>query len=87
MSNNFLALTGYSYLTNPWWCMPFETLECFTVSLLGTAAVRYIDVLATPNTITTLQGMEMGIHHGIGSLPLLVLFHHTFMVSFFMHII
>ncbi|KAK3883647.1 hypothetical protein Pcinc_012057 [Petrolisthes cinctipes] len=61
-----IRMIGYSYLTNPWWCMPFETLECFTVSLLGTAAVLYTDVLATPNTIATLQGMAMGIHHGIG---------------------
>ncbi|XP_076031168.1 major facilitator superfamily domain-containing protein 6-like [Oratosquilla oratoria] len=57
---------GYSGIYNPWWCMPFEALECFTVSLMSTAAVAYAAHLATPSTLVTLQGMYGGIHYGVG---------------------
>ncbi|XP_042222971.1 major facilitator superfamily domain-containing protein 6-like [Homarus americanus] len=61
-----IRMMGYSFLTNPWWCMPFEALECFTVSLMGTAAVSYAAELSTPATIATLQGVYGGIHYGVG---------------------
>ncbi|XP_069194850.1 major facilitator superfamily domain-containing protein 6 [Procambarus clarkii] len=61
-----VRMIGYSFLTNPWWCMPFEALECFTVSLMETAAVSYADDLSTPSTIATLQGLYGGIHYGCG---------------------
>lgn len=57
---------GYSFITNPWWSMPFEALECFTVSLMSAAAVSYAADLATPSTLATLQGMYGGIYYGVG---------------------
>lgn len=62
----FVRMIGYSFLTNPWWCMPFEMLECFTVSLLSAAAVSYAADLATPATLATLQGVYGGLHYGVG---------------------
>ncbi|XP_063872260.1 major facilitator superfamily domain-containing protein 6-B-like [Scylla paramamosain] len=59
-------MLGYSFITNPWWCMPFEALECFTVSLMSAAAVSYAADLATPATLATLQGLYGGIYHGVG---------------------
>ncbi|MPC09824.1 Major facilitator superfamily domain-containing protein 6 [Portunus trituberculatus] len=61
-----VRMLGYSFITNPWWCMPFEALECFTVSLMSAAAVSYAADLATPATLTTLQGLYGGIYHGVG---------------------
>lgn len=46
--------------------MPFEALECFTVSLMSAAAVSYAADLATPSTLATLQGMYGGLHYGVG---------------------
>ncbi|XP_068213541.1 LOW QUALITY PROTEIN: major facilitator superfamily domain-containing protein 6-A-like [Palaemon carinicauda] len=62
----FIRMIGYSFLTSPWWCMPFESLECFTVSLLGAAAVSYAAELSTPATLATLQGVYGGLHYGVG---------------------
>lgn len=61
-----IRMMGYSFINNPWWCMPFEALECFTVSLMGAAAVSYAADLSTPATIATLQGVYGGIHYGVG---------------------
>ncbi|KAA0185186.1 hypothetical protein HAZT_HAZT007759, partial [Hyalella azteca] len=48
---------GYSLIYNPWLCMPFEALECFTVALLITAAISYTADLSSPTTTATLQGL------------------------------
>lgn len=61
-----IRMLGYSFITNPWWVMPFEALECFTVSLMGAAAVSYAAALSTPSTLATLQGVYGGIHFGVG---------------------
>lgn len=61
-----IRMMGYSFITNPWWSMPFEALECFTVSLMSAAAVSYAADLATPSTLATLQGMYGGIYYGVG---------------------
>ncbi|CAL4196991.1 unnamed protein product [Meganyctiphanes norvegica] len=61
-----IRMLGYSFISNPWWAMPFELLECFTNSLLGTAAASYAGDMATPGTIATLQGLYGGLHHGVG---------------------
>lgn len=61
---------GYSFINDPWWCMPYEALECFTVSLMSAAAVSYAADLATPSTLATLQGMYGGLHYGVGEYTL-----------------
>ncbi|KAK4325539.1 hypothetical protein Pmani_003886 [Petrolisthes manimaculis] len=61
-----LRFVGYSFITSPWWCMPLETLECMTVALLMTTAVSYAAELATPATLATLQGVNGGVHYGVG---------------------
>lgn len=53
--------------------MPFEALECFTVSLMSAAAVSYAAELATPSTLATLQGMYGGLHYGVGKCVLHIL--------------
>ncbi|KAF2367900.1 Major facilitator superfamily associated domain [Trinorchestia longiramus] len=61
-----IRFIGYSLIYNPWMCMPFEALECFTVALLITAAITYTAELSTPTTTATLQGLMGGLHHGVG---------------------
>ncbi|XP_045105276.1 major facilitator superfamily domain-containing protein 6-A-like isoform X2 [Portunus trituberculatus] len=61
-----VRLVGYSFITNPWWSIPFEALECFTVSLKTAAAVSYATELATSSTLATLQGLHGGLYHGVG---------------------
>ncbi|XP_076033207.1 major facilitator superfamily domain-containing protein 6-like [Oratosquilla oratoria] len=61
-----LRMLGYSFLTSAWWSMPFEALECFTVSLMYAASTTYAAKLATPATLATMQGLYGGLHHGVG---------------------
>ncbi|XP_076055133.1 uncharacterized protein LOC143033512 [Oratosquilla oratoria] len=62
-----IRLLGCSWITNPWQVMPFEALECFSVSLKVAAATTYAGILATPATVATLQGLHSGLHYGVGN--------------------
>ncbi|KAL7638052.1 UNVERIFIED_CONTAM: hypothetical protein RMT77_011677 [Armadillidium vulgare] len=67
-----IRLVGYSLITNPWWVMPFEGMECFTTALFTVAQVSYAASLSTPSTLVSLQTLMMGFLHivgrGVGSL-------------------
>ncbi|KAB7499375.1 hypothetical protein Anas_02313 [Armadillidium nasatum] len=53
-------------ISSPWWAMPFEALECVTVSLMVVSFVSYAAVLSSPTTVVTLQGMYGGLYNGVG---------------------
>ncbi|KAL7638054.1 UNVERIFIED_CONTAM: hypothetical protein RMT77_011679 [Armadillidium vulgare] len=61
-----VRLLGYTFIPGPWWAMPFEALECATVSLMVVSFMSYASVLSTPATIVTLQGMYGGLYNGVG---------------------
>ena len=48
--------------------MPFEALECFTVSLMSTTSTSYVGYLSSQSTVATMQGLQGGLHHGVGKL-------------------
>ncbi|RXG53163.1 Major facilitator superfamily domain-containing protein 6-A [Armadillidium vulgare] len=56
----------YTLISSPWWAMPFEALECVTVSLMVVSFMSYASVLSTPATVVTLQGMYGGLYNGVG---------------------
>ncbi|RXG51871.1 Major facilitator superfamily domain-containing protein 6-A [Armadillidium vulgare] len=61
-----VRLLGYTFIPGPWWAMPFEALECATVSLMVVSFMSYASVLSTPATVVTLQGMYGGLYNGVG---------------------
>lgn len=65
---SFVILTGYTFISSPWWVMPFEAMECATVSLMVVAFMSYASVLSTSSTVVTLQGMYGGLYNGVGEL-------------------
>ncbi|KAB7505011.1 Major facilitator superfamily domain-containing protein 6 [Armadillidium nasatum] len=61
-----VRLLGYTFIKSPWWAMPFEAMECATVSLMVVSFMSYASALSTPATIVTLQGMYGGLYNGVG---------------------
>ncbi|XP_042873043.1 uncharacterized protein LOC122253799 [Penaeus japonicus] len=67
---SFLAyavrMFGYAYITNPWMCFPFETLEVFTYQLMWVAAATYCPILAPKGLLATMTGMAGAMHYSFG---------------------
>ncbi|KAI1280747.1 Major facilitator superfamily domain-containing protein 6-A [Halotydeus destructor] len=61
-----IRFVGYSYIENPWFCIPFEALEAFTLHLMWVSAVTYAVSLTPPGLTATIQGTVGSIHYGIG---------------------
>ncbi|XP_076033185.1 major facilitator superfamily domain-containing protein 6-like protein A isoform X2 [Oratosquilla oratoria] len=62
-----IRLVGYSLIYNPWQVMPFEALECFSVSLVMAVSATYAAFLSGSDTVATLQGLQQGFHYGVGN--------------------
>ncbi|XP_054708258.1 major facilitator superfamily domain-containing protein 6-like [Uloborus diversus] len=62
----FIRFFGYSYIHNPWWCIPFEAMEAFTYHLMWVAAATYGAELAPQGLLATIQGCVGGLHYGVG---------------------
>ncbi|CAL1297400.1 unnamed protein product [Larinioides sclopetarius] len=62
----FIRFFGYSYIYNPWWCIPFEAMEAFTYHLMWVAAATYGAELAPVGLLATIQGCVGGFHYGVG---------------------
>ncbi|XP_076033191.1 major facilitator superfamily domain-containing protein 6-like isoform X2 [Oratosquilla oratoria] len=62
-----VRLVGYSLIHNPWHVMPFEALECFSVSLVMAVSATYAAFLSGRDTVVTLQGLQQGFHYGVGN--------------------
>lgn len=79
----FIRLVGYSLLDNPWWCIPYELMEAFTLHLMWVATVRLAYQISPPGMLATLQavvgGLNFGVGRGFGSLvggSVLILYGH-----------
>lgn len=44
----FIRLIGYSLIVNPWWCIPFEVMEAFTLHLMWVATVKFAYCYSPP---------------------------------------
>lgn len=62
----FVRLVGYSLLDNPWWCIPYELMEAFTLHLMWVATVRLAYQISPPGMLATLQAVVGGLNFGVG---------------------
>lgn len=62
----FIRLVGYSLLEDPWWCIPYELMEAFTLHLMWVATVRLAYQISPPGMLATLQAVVGGLNFGVG---------------------
>ncbi|BES98086.1 Nucleoside H+ symporter [Nesidiocoris tenuis] len=56
----------YSFLVNPWWCLPIEIMNGVTFGLCYAAMTSYASIVALPGTESTMQGLVGAIFEGVG---------------------
>lgn len=66
LSVYFIRLVGYSLLQDPWWCIPYELMEAFTLHLMWVATVRLAYQISPPGMLATLQAVVGGLNFGVG---------------------
>lgn len=62
----FIRLVGYSYLEDPWWCIPYELMEAFTLHLMWVSTVQLAYQISPPGMLATLQAVVGGLNFGVG---------------------
>lgn len=62
----FIRLVGYSYLDDPWWCIPYELMEAFTLHLMWVSTVQLAYQISPPGMLATLQAVVGGLNFGVG---------------------
>lgn len=62
----FVRLVGYSYLEDPWWCIPYELMEAFTLHLMWVSTVQLAYQISPPGMLATLQAVVGGLNFGVG---------------------
>ncbi|XP_035704713.1 major facilitator superfamily domain-containing protein 6-A isoform X2 [Folsomia candida] len=62
----FFRFFGYSYITSPFFCFPYEAMEAFTYHLMWIAAATYCSDLAPKGLLATLTGVMGSLHYGLG---------------------
>ncbi|VEN43408.1 unnamed protein product [Callosobruchus maculatus] len=63
---NTLRFLYISWLTNPWWVLPFEFMQGITHAAVWAACCSYIAHNTPPELRTSAQGVLQGVHHGFG---------------------
>ncbi|ERL87396.1 hypothetical protein D910_04791 [Dendroctonus ponderosae] len=63
---NILRFLYISWLTNPWWVLPFEFMQGITHAAVWAACCSYISHNTPPELRSSAQGVLQGIHHGLG---------------------
>ncbi|XP_060523861.1 major facilitator superfamily domain-containing protein 6 [Cylas formicarius] len=63
---NTLRFLYISWLTNPWWVLPFEFMQGITHAAVWAACCSYIAHNTPPELRSSSQGVLQGIHHGLG---------------------
>ncbi|CAL4059938.1 unnamed protein product [Meganyctiphanes norvegica] len=64
----FIRTLGLSFVTNPWWALPFQMLEAFTSGLFWTTAMMYCTQLVTLKSLASFRGLLGIAYWGIGRL-------------------
>ncbi|XP_072403120.1 major facilitator superfamily domain-containing protein 6 isoform X1 [Diabrotica undecimpunctata] len=63
---NTLRFLYISWLTNPWWVLPFEFMQGITHAAVWAACCSYIAHNTPLELRSSAQGVLQGIHHGLG---------------------
>ncbi|XP_066156362.1 major facilitator superfamily domain-containing protein 6 [Euwallacea fornicatus] len=63
---NILRFLYISWLTNPWWVLPFEFMQGITHAAVWAACCSYISHNTPVELRSSAQGVLQGIHHGLG---------------------
>ncbi|XP_031825774.1 major facilitator superfamily domain-containing protein 6 jef isoform X2 [Nomia melanderi] len=66
LAGNVLRFLYISWLTKPWWVLPFEFIQGITHAAVWAACCSYIAHNTPPQLRTSAQGVLQGIHHGLG---------------------
>lgn len=66
LGGNVLRFLYISWLTIPWWVLPFEFIQGITHAAVWAACCSYISHNTPPQLRTSAQGVLQGIHHGLG---------------------
>ncbi|EEB15289.1 conserved hypothetical protein [Pediculus humanus corporis] len=63
---NVVRFLYISWLTNPWWVLPFEFMQGITHAAVWAACCSYIAHNTPHHLRSSAQGVLQGIHHGLG---------------------
>lgn len=63
---NIIRFLYISWLTNPWWILPFEFMQGITHAAVWAACCSYIAHNTPPQLRSSAQGVLQGLHHGLG---------------------
>ncbi|XP_076678331.1 major facilitator superfamily domain-containing protein 6 jef isoform X3 [Andrena cerasifolii] len=66
LGGNVLRFLYISWLTTPWWVLPFEFIQGITHAAVWAACCSYIAHNTPPQLRTSAQGVLQGVHHGLG---------------------
>ncbi|XP_063381946.1 major facilitator superfamily domain-containing protein 6 [Cydia fagiglandana] len=66
LAGNVLRFLYISWLTDPWWVLPFEFVQGVTHAAVWAACCSYIAHHAPPGLRSSAQGVLQGLHHGLG---------------------
>jgi len=61
-----VRFTLYSFLKNPWWCLPIELLNGLTFGIFYSTMTSYASIVAPSGTEATVQGLVGAVFEGIG---------------------
>uniref|UniRef100_A0A8D8M315 Major facilitator superfamily domain-containing protein 6-A n=2 Tax=Cacopsylla melanoneura TaxID=428564 RepID=A0A8D8M315_9HEMI len=56
----------YSLLTDPWWAIPIEVLNGLSFGLFWPCMASYANIVASPGTEATVQGLVGAVFEGVG---------------------
>ncbi len=63
---NILRFLYISWLTNPWYVLPFEFMQGITHAAVWAACCSYIAHNTPKEFRSSAQGVLQGLHHGLG---------------------
>ncbi|KAG7190592.1 hypothetical protein KM043_006682 [Ampulex compressa] len=66
LGGNVLRFLYISWLTKPWWVLPFEFIQGITHAAVWAACCSYIAHNTPPQLRSSAQGVLQGLHHGLG---------------------
>ncbi|KAJ2950839.1 hypothetical protein O0L34_g5182 [Tuta absoluta] len=66
LAGNVLRFLYISWLSNPWWVLPFEFVQGVTHAAVWAACCSYIAHHSPPGLRSSAQGVLQGLHHGLG---------------------
>ncbi|CAF4848990.1 unnamed protein product [Pieris macdunnoughi] len=66
LAGNVVRFLYISWLSDPWWVLPFEFVQGVTHAAVWAACCSYIAHGSPPGLRSSAQGVLQGLHHGLG---------------------